>query len=278
MTRYKTSVAMVDSDTGGINFDGLTTDGTGAGKLTIPSGGAISLASGASLALASGVNQPVASGASLSLANGATEVVASGASISFVSGANLGGTVNVPSGASLSLANGAIEAIASGASISFVSGANLGGTVNVPSGASLSLANGALEVVASGASLSLNNTALETFASGATMSMALGAIMQANGNIGFGAPGTTSVSVATASGTTVPIAQAIVRVSNTAASTSGSCTLAAGAFDGQCVTVVNEGGANFVVTGNMKANQTLAASSAMDLVWISTDTAWWRVN
>ncbi len=172
MARFKTSAPMIDGDNAGINYDGITSDGTGSGNLTVS------------------------------------------------------GTLTIPTTAKLS--------VASGAAISYVAGAS------------------------------------STYASGATL--------VANGQVGFGAPGTTSVSVATASGTTVPIAQAIVRVSNTAASTSGSCTLAAGAFDGQACTIVNEGGANFVVTGNMKANQTLAASSAMDLVWISTDTAWWRVN
>ena len=97
-------------------------------------------------------------------------------------------------------------------------------------------------------------------------------------SIMVGAPGTASVSVATASGTTVPISQGIVRVSMTAATTSGSCTLAAGLVDGQQVTIINESASNFVVTGNMKANQTLAASSGMQLAWIATDTAWWRLN
>lgn len=177
MTRYKTSLPMIDSDTGGINFDGLTSDGTAGGNLSVSS---VTI-------------------------NSASKYV-------------------------------------------------------------------------SGATLSLNSGAVQAGAAGATLSLASGATLNAAGQIAFGAPGTTSVSVATASGTTVPISQAIVRVSNTAASTSGSCTLAAGVVDGQCVTIINEGGANFVVTGNMKANQTLSASSAMDLVWISTDTAWWRVN
>lgn len=100
----------------------------------------------------------------------------------------------------------------------------------------------------------------------------------ASGSIAVGAPGTASVSVATASGTTVPIAQGIVRVSGTAATTSGSCTLAAGSLDGQQVLIINESANNFVVTGNMKANQTVAASSAAAFVWVSTDTAWWRLN
>lgn len=140
------------------------------------------------------------------------------------------------------------------------------GGVTIGSGGTLALASGGLKL-----------------ASGATLSIATGVTLAASNitvpGIEFlGAPGTASVSVATASGTTVPIAQGIVRVSMTAATTSGSCTLAAGSADGQQVTIVNESASNFVVTGNMKANQTLAASSGMQLAWISADTLWWRLN
>lgn len=141
----------------------------------------------------------------------------------------------------------------SGASLSMTSGANLAGTTTLVSGANLNAA------------------------SGASMSLAAGANLVAP-SIGLGAPGTASVSVATASGTTIPIAQGVVRASCTAATTSGSCTLATGTLDGQVVTIVNESANNLVITGNMKANQTLAASSGMQLVWVSADTLWWRLN
>jgi hypothetical protein len=152
-------------------------------------------------------------------------------------------------------------------------------TLAVGSASTISFASGGVGIYASGATLSLASGATgPAYASGASLSLASGALLVANGSIAVGAPGTTSVSVATASGTTVPISQGVVRVSNTAASTSASCTLAAGTTDGQLVTIVNEAAANFVVTGNMKANQTVAASSAAQFVWVSTDTAWWRLN
>lgn len=162
-------------------------------------------------------------------------------------------SLSLPTTATMTVASGGSISVASGGVLTLTSGANLAGTVNIPSGASLSLASGASMTLASGANAILPSAMI-------------------------GAPGTASVSVATASGTTVPIAQGIVRVSGTAATTSGSCTLAAGGLDGQIVTIVNEGAVNFVVTGNMKANQTLAASSAMQCVWVSTDTQWWRCN
>lgn len=166
-------------------------------------------------------------------------------------------TLAINSGATLSLASGAVRVEAAGVS------STQSGVTTYASGATLSLASGAVG---------------PAYASGASLSLASGATLVANGFIAAGAPGTTSVSVATASGTTVPISQGVVRVSNTAASTSGSCTLAAGTVDGQLVTIVNEAAAGFVVTGNMKANQTVAASSAAQFVWVSTDTAWWRLN
>lgn len=192
MARYKTSVALLDADTGAITIDSTTSP-----------------------------------------------------------------TLAIGSGASISLASGAVQIHAAGVTSS------QSGVAVYASGATLSLASGAVG---------------PAYASGASLSLASGALLQANGSIAVGAPGTSSVSVATASGTTVPISQGVVRVSNTAASTSASCTLAAGTVDGQIVTIVNEGGANFVVTGNMKANQTLSSNSGMQLVWVSTDTAWWRLN
>lgn len=166
-------------------------------------------------------------------------------------------TLAITSGSTLSLASGATHIAAAGVTTS------QSGVTTYASGATLSLASGAVG---------------PAYASGASLSLASGATLVANGQLAVGAPGTTSVSVATASGTTVPISQALVRVSNTAASTSASCTLAAGTVDGQMVAIVNEAAAGFVVTGNMKANQTVAASSGALFVWVSTDTAWWRLN
>lgn len=153
------------------------------------------------------------------------------------------------------------------------------GGITVGSGGTLGLASGSLVLTSGSLKITGGNISL---ASGQNLTIATGATISNNAIVpGFdavGAPGTASVSVATATGTTVPIAQGIVRVSGTAATTSGSCTLAAGTLDGQQVTIVNEGAVNFVVTGNMKANQTIAASSAANLVWVSADTLWWRTN
>ena len=173
-----------------------------------------------------------------------------------------GGGVNITGTGTLNVASGSLNIAA--------------GSLKV-AGGNVSLASGVTEIVASGASISLANGALLTMASGGSLTVAAGAT-PVFPSIAIGAPGTASVSVATASGTTVPVAQGIVRVSNTAASTSGSCTLAAGTVDGQQLVVVNEAAAGFVVTGNMKANQTVAASSGALFVWVSADTLWWRCN
>lgn len=156
--------------------------------------------------------------------------------------------------ASLSLASGAQHVVGSGASISMTSGATLAGTVTVPTGANVNLASGASMSLAAGANLVAPSAAI-------------------------GAAGTASVSVATANNTTIPVAQGIVRASSTAATTSGSCTLAAGSLDGQEVTVVNEGASNIVISGNMKGSAavTIAANNGQKMVWISADTAWFPI-
>ncbi len=85
-----------------------------------------------------------------------------------------------------------------------------------------------------------------------------------------------SISVATASGTTIPIQGPVVRVSATAATTSASCTLANGTVDTQEVTLVNESANAIIISGGMKASaaQTVAASSGKKFRWVAADTAW----
>lgn len=160
------------------------------------------------------------------------------------------GTLKIGASASISLASGATLSLASGVNTALASGAN----VSVASGASVSLASGASLTVASGANLIAPSVMI-------------------------GAPGTASVSIATASGTSIPVAQGIVRGSCTAATTSGSCTLAAGAVDGQQVLIVNESANNIVISGNMKgaAATTIGANAGQAFVWVSTDTAWFPV-
>lgn len=95
-------------------------------------------------------------------------------------------------------------------------------------------------------------------------------IMQNNG------PAGATISVATASGTTIPIQGPVVRVSATAATTSGSCTLANGTVDTQDVTLVNESANNVIISGGMKASAaaTVAANAGKRFKWIAADTAW----
>lgn len=85
-----------------------------------------------------------------------------------------------------------------------------------------------------------------------------------------------SVSIATASGTTIPLTGRVVKVSATAATTSGSCTMAKGIVDGQQVTLINESANNIVFSGNMQgaAAATCSANQGCILTWSAADTAW----
>jgi hypothetical protein len=89
-------------------------------------------------------------------------------------------------------------------------------------------------------------------------------------------PAGASISVATANNTTIPVQGPVVRVSATAATTSGSCTLANGTIDTQEITLVNESTNNIIISGGMKASAaaTVAGSSGKRFKWIATDTAW----
>lgn len=95
-------------------------------------------------------------------------------------------------------------------------------------------------------------------------------VMKSNGVAGA------SISVATAISTTIPIQGPVVRVSATAATTSGSCTLAKGTVDTQEVTLVNESANAIIISGNLSgaAAQTVAANSAKRFTWVAADTAW----
>lgn len=95
-------------------------------------------------------------------------------------------------------------------------------------------------------------------------------------NFLYGGVAGASVSVATASGTSIPITGRVVKVSCTAATTSGSCTLANGSFDGQQVTLVNESANNVVISGGMKgaAAATVSGSQGAFFTWTAADTAW----
>lgn len=85
-----------------------------------------------------------------------------------------------------------------------------------------------------------------------------------------------SVSVAVASGTTVPVNSRIVKVSASASTT--STTLAAGTLDGQTIVVINESANQVIITGNTKTTVTIAASSAVQYVWSAGDTLWWHTT
>lgn len=99
-------------------------------------------------------------------------------------------------------------------------------------------------------------------------------------NVMYGGVVQSSVSVATASGTTIPLNGRVMRVSATAATTSASCTLAAGSFDGQTIFLVNESSNNVVISGNMKgsAAATVSGSQAACFVWVATSTGWFVVK
>jgi hypothetical protein len=98
--------------------------------------------------------------------------------------------------------------------------------------------------------------------------------VQTNGVSG-GVAGAT-VSVATASGTSIPLTGRVVRVSASAATTSASCTLANGTLDGQQVTLVNESANNIVISGGIKGSTacTVSASIGALFTWVAADTAW----
>lgn len=92
----------------------------------------------------------------------------------------------------------------------------------------------------------------------------------------YGGMAGASVSVATAISTTIPLTGRIVKVSASAATTSGSCTLAKGTLDGQEVTLINESANAIIISGNMQgaAAATAAANAGKRFVWSAVDTAW----
>src|SRR5579859_3808181 len=100
----------------------------------------------------------------------------------------------------------------------------------------------------------------------------VGEQVTATGFFSNGAAGA-SISVATANNTTIPLQGPVIRVSATAATTSGSCTLANGTVDTQEVTLVNESTNNIIISGGMKASAaaTVAASSGKRFKWVATD-------
>jgi len=92
----------------------------------------------------------------------------------------------------------------------------------------------------------------------------------------YGGVATASISVATASGTSIPVANRVVKVSASAVTTSGSCTLAVGTVDGQDVCLINESANNIIISGNMMGAvaATVAASAGQVFAWSATDTKW----
>jgi hypothetical protein len=127
--------------------------------------------------------------------------------------------------------------------------------------------------------------------SGATLTMASGSIgisgnfladaggsVKVNGNIYGGGANSATISVATANNTSIPVNTRIIRVSASAVTTSGSCTLAAPVVDGVEVTLINESANNIIISGNMKAGaaQTVLANAAARFTWITADTAWFH--
>ena len=93
-------------------------------------------------------------------------------------------------------------------------------------------------------------------------------------NLLYGGAGA-SISVATASGTTIPVVNRVVRVSATAATTSGSCTLATGTLDGQTVMLINESANAIVISGNiLNGAETVSATRAAQFVYSTLDTKW----
>jgi hypothetical protein len=89
-------------------------------------------------------------------------------------------------------------------------------------------------------------------------------------------PAGATISVATANNTTIPLQGPVIRVSASAVTTSGSCTLAAGTVDTQEVTLVNESANNIIISGNMKAAAaaTVVANLGKRFKWVAADTAW----
>ncbi len=93
----------------------------------------------------------------------------------------------------------------------------------------------------------------------------------------YGGVAGASVSVATAVNTTIPLTGRIIKVSASAVTTSGSCTLAVGTLDGQTITIVNESTNNIIISGNTKAaTETVSATKAATFVWVAADTAWFH--
>lgn len=92
----------------------------------------------------------------------------------------------------------------------------------------------------------------------------------------YGGVAGASVSVATASGTSIPITGRVVKVSATAATTSASCTLSNGSYDGQQVTLINESANNIVISGGMMgaAAATVSGSQGGIFTWSAADTRW----
>lgn len=95
-------------------------------------------------------------------------------------------------------------------------------------------------------------------------------VMNTNG------PAGATISVATANNTTIPIQGPVIRVSASAATTSGSCTLANGTVDTQEVVIINECANNIVISGGMKGSAalTIAQNLGKRVKWIAADTAW----
>lgn len=92
----------------------------------------------------------------------------------------------------------------------------------------------------------------------------------------YGGVAGASVSVATATGTTIPLTGRVVKVSASAATTSASCTLANGTLDGQQVTLINESANNIVISGGMMgaAAATVSGSQGSTFTWSAGDTRW----
>lgn len=93
----------------------------------------------------------------------------------------------------------------------------------------------------------------------------------------YGGVAGASVSVATANNTSIPVTGRVVKVSATAATTSGSCTLANGNIDGQQITLINQSANNIVISGGMKgsAAATVSGSQGAIFTWSAGDTAWY---
>jgi hypothetical protein len=137
------------------------------------------------------------------------------------------------------------------------------GGVTIGSGGTLAVASGPANV--SGA-LTVNGAAI------------ISGNVITSGFISGGGAASATVSVATAVSTTIPIATRLVRISASAATTSGSCTLAVGTVDGMEITLLNESANNIIISGNIKAAaaETVVANAAARFTWITADTAWFH--